>query len=158
MSHLAAGHSLEAFSMSLVDFVGRKRGRLFVALSFFPPFFDARLVVCLSILAAPSMGMTDKSKLRKEGCVRLRVGGDFAPRVQLWKKTKDKKIKSDYFSGFMLGHFSFLCRWKQTPLSSAYSNYSGLGKTRAEIIGLLVCLAGLLSSSSIMAGSTEIPH
>lgn len=37
------------------------------------------------------MGMTDKSKLRREGCVRLRVGGDFAPRVQLWKKTKTKK-------------------------------------------------------------------
>lgn len=38
MSHLAAGHSLEAFFMSLVEFVGRKRGRLFVALSFFSSF------------------------------------------------------------------------------------------------------------------------
>ncbi len=67
MSHLAAGHSLEAFFMSLVEFVGRKRGRLFVALSFFSSFFNARLVVCLSILAAPSMGMMGKFELKKEG-------------------------------------------------------------------------------------------
>ena len=76
MSHLAAGHSLEALflSMPLVEFVGRKR-----AVIFFPPFFslfNARLVICLSILAAPSMGMMGKFELRQ------RRGADVAPSVR----------------------------------------------------------------------------
>ena len=48
MSHLAAGHSLEAFFFtSLVEFVGRKRGRLFVALSLVSSFLTPiSLSVC----------------------------------------------------------------------------------------------------------------
>lgn len=81
--------------MSLVEFVGRKRGRLFVALSFFS-FFNARLVVCLSILAAPSMGM---------------MGGGLCSQLKEFRQKNE--IKADYLSPFtlvtsFLSHFLLL--------------------------------------------------
>lgn len=71
MSHLAGGHSLEAFVASLVESVGRKRGRLFVTLSFFPPYLTH---VLSSVRRSLTMGMMGKFKL---------LGGrGFAPQLK----------------------------------------------------------------------------
>lgn len=79
--------------MSLVEFVGRKRGRLFVALSFFSSFFNAHLVVCLSMLAAPSMGMMGKSELKG-----WRRGGRRGVLIRAEEFRLRHEIKPDYFS------------------------------------------------------------